>query len=334
LRHLGVELEVRSLLGDWYRDGREEGSSARAFASPRVVAAVLGRFTDGLAARQFDKVIVTREVLPFLPSFLERACLGRRFIYDLDDANYLLYRMKGPTPRLPFMRNKIDGLIRHAEAVTAGSEALASYSRSINPATTVLPSVVDTERYKVRSREKRDHIVIGWIGSPATSKYLDELVVPLAGIARRAKIRVRVVGAKAPIIPGVETESVRWSEREEVAHIQSFDIGVMPLHDDAWSRGKCAFKLIQCMACGVPVIASPVGANNEVVTPDCGMLARGDSEWLNALEVLVYDEALRFRMGQAGRDRVERHYSLAVTAPKLAAVLGGVRDGLAQQIAR
>jgi glycosyltransferase involved in cell wall biosynthesis len=323
LQQFGINLEVRSLLGDWYRAGRGESSSARALASPRLMGALIRRALDGLEARRFDRLILTREFLPLMPAPLERALLGRSFIYDLDDANYLLYRYKGLTPRLPFMSRKIDGLIGRAEAVLAGSETLASYTRGLNRATTVIPSVVDTERYRVACRSSKDHVVIGWIGSPATAHYLDALVAPLARLATQAKIRLRVVGGRAPVIPGVVTEEVRWSERDEVPLIQSFDVGIMPLHDDPWSRGKCAFKLIQCMACGVPVVASPVGANREVVTSECGILADGASDWLHALTTLAADESLRYSMGRAGRERVEQHYSLKVAAPRLAEVLLG-----------
>ncbi len=149
IRQFGINLEVRSFLGDWYRIRRGRGSSARALASPRLMVPVLRRAFDGFDARRFDKVILTRELIPFVPAFLERVLLGRPFIYDLDDANYLLYRYKGPTPRLPGMAHKIDGLIQRAEAVLAGSETLASYTRSLNQATMVIPSVVDTARYQV-----------------------------------------------------------------------------------------------------------------------------------------------------------------------------------------
>jgi glycosyltransferase involved in cell wall biosynthesis len=321
LRQYGIDLEIRSLLGDWYRDGRRTASSVIAMATPRMLSAMTRRMFDGLDARQFDKVLLTREVLPLVPARLEQALLGRPFIYDLDDANYLLYRLKGPTPRIPFARNKIDELIRRAEAVTAGSATLATYTYALNPQTKVLPSVVDTNRYYVERQSRKDHVVIGWIGSPSTSKYLSALVAPLARLGRRTNIRLRIIGGRAPSIPGVITEEHPWSESHEISQLQSFDVGVMPLHDDEWSRGKCAFKLIQCMACGVPVVASPVGANNDVVTPECGFLADGESGWFDSLKALVEDEGLRTSMGRCGRARVEGSYSLSVMAPRLAGVL-------------
>jgi glycosyltransferase involved in cell wall biosynthesis len=324
LRTFGIDLEVRSLLGGWYRDGRSTASSVSAMATPRMLGAVTRRMFDGFDARHFDRVILTRELLPLLPARLEQALLGRPYIYDLDDANYLLYRLKGPTPRVPFATHKIDDLIRRAEVVTAGSASLAAYTYALNPQTTVLPSVVDTNRYQVGTRSRKDHVVIGWIGSPSTSKYLHAIVEPLARLGGRTNIRLRIIGARAPKIRGVVTEEYPWSESQEVSHIQSFDVGVMPLHDDEWSRGKCAFKLIQCMACGVPVVASPVGANKEVVTPECGFLADGESCWFDSLKALVEDESLRISMGRCGRSRVEGSYSLAVMAPRLARVLSGM----------
>jgi glycosyltransferase involved in cell wall biosynthesis len=124
-----------------------------------------------------------------------------------------------------------------------------------------------------------------------------------------------VVGGDAPNIPGVEVVQFPWSQEDEIKLLHSFDVGVMPLTDDPWSRGKCAFKLIQYMACGISVVASPVGANTDVVLPECGFLAKDDNDWFSALHELCFKPDLRTKMGLAGRDRVLSDFSLRKTLP-------------------
>jgi glycosyltransferase involved in cell wall biosynthesis len=130
-------------------------------------------------------------------------------------------------------------------------------------------------------------------------------------------VRLLVVGGPAPAITGVEVVEQPWSLEQEVPLIQQFHVGVMPLPDTPWSRGKCAYKLIQCMACGIPVVASRVGANVEVVPPDCGALAGSPSEWLAEFRQLAINPALRLRMGAAGRRWVEERFSLQSALPLL-----------------
>jgi glycosyltransferase involved in cell wall biosynthesis len=134
-------------------------------------------------------------------------------------------------------------------------------------------------------------------------------------------VRLVVIGATAPAVSGVEVVQLPWCEADEVRLINQFHVGVMPLPDSPWAEGKCAFKLIQYMACGVPVIASPVGANKDVVTRECGLLATGAQEWLDAFRTLRDQPSLRTSMGDAARERVERQFSLATNLPVMADVL-------------
>jgi glycosyltransferase involved in cell wall biosynthesis len=186
---------------------------------------------------------------------------------------------------------------------------------------TDLPTVVDASRYLPAKHVRGREFIVGWIGSPSTAPYLVELVGPLQQMGREGPVRLVVIGGKAPVISGIEVDEVPWSEDTEVALINGFDVGVMPLPNDDWARGKCAFKLIQYMACGIPVIGSPVGANSDVVNPDCGFLANSEHEWLSALRQLRDNCGLASEMGQAGRERVVRHYSLQRNLPVLAEVI-------------
>ena len=148
--------------------------------------------------------------------------------------------------------------------------------------------------------------------------YLRLLIEPLKLLARERPVRLIVVGGPAPDIAGVEVIERSWSLEHEVSVIRGFDVGVMPLPNNPWTRGKCAYKLIQCMACAVPVIASKVGANLEVVPTECGLLVDSSHEWLEAFRRLASDKLLRERMGIAARQWVEQHYSLRSTLPLFA----------------
>jgi glycosyltransferase involved in cell wall biosynthesis len=186
-----------------------------------------------------------------------------------------------------------------------------------------VPTVVDLTRYSSRApNESGKPLVIGWIGSPSTAHYLRDVSTVIASMRKRYAVRAVAVGARPDQVVGTPFETVPWSEAEEAAIVAGFDIGIMPLIDAPWERGKCGYKLIQYMACGVPVIASPVGVNREIVQPGFnGFLAGNETEWEAALTSLIIDADLRDRMGSAGRWRVEQWYSLQVQAPRLIQIL-------------
>lgn len=314
LAEQGIDLQIRHLLGDDYL--RQSFSGKRAAIGP-LLRDGLDRLRDLATQRRFDALMLHCELFPLLPGWLERAMLQRPYLYDFDDAFFLKYR-SGRLRRLePLLGGKFDRVMAGATAISAGNRVLADTARRYNPATHVLPTVVDTERYLPAVRGHGAAFTVGWIGSPSTSHYLSMLVEPLAQLGREGPVRFVVIGGKAPEIPHVDVQEIGWSEDQEIAQINTFDVGVMPLRDDAWARGKCAFKLIQYMACGVPAIASPVGANAEVVQPDCGLLAVTGDDWLAAFRALRDQPGLRADMGAAARVRIEQHYSLRRNLPVL-----------------
>jgi len=219
---------------------------------------------------------------------------------------------------------KIDRVMAAATLVIAGNGYLAERARAAGAAAVeILPTVIDLERYPVRRQRSPGPLIIGWIGSPSTQRYLHEISGPLATFCAESHARVVAIGPRADFsIPGVPLEVVPWSEGGEVRAIQQFDIGLMPLPDSPFERGKCGFKLIQYMGCGLPMIASPVGVNREIVEDGVtGALGLDQDQWLSALRTLGGSDQLRARMGDAGRARVEARYSLQVTAPRLIELL-------------
>lgn len=318
LAGIGFNLTTQSLLNDAYLRSRFEGHH---LPIGSLLTSGWERLRLLLKKDSYQLAIVHCELFPLLPARVERLLLSVPYVYDFDDAFYLRYRRGALAGLQPFLGRKFDSVMSGAAAVTAGNRTLAAYARRFNANTVDLPTVVDTDRYKVRGTGARGPFTVGWIGSPSTAAYLADLVVPLARLGEDGPVRLVIVGGKAPAIPGVEVIEVPWSEQEEVSLICTFDVGVMPLPDDDWARGKCALKVIQYMACGVPVVASRVGANLDVVTQECGYLVQGDQEWVSALKSLRDREEARRRMGREGRARVERYYSLKGNTPVMANVL-------------
>jgi len=318
LAHLGIDLQVHHLLGDDYLRRSFAGNPP---SWPYLLQSGIARVADLRRQKNFDAGILYCELFPLMPGWAEQALLREPYIYDFDDAFYLKYRSGRLSALRPILGNKFDTVMQGAAAITAGNSTLAAYARVHNSQTHLLPTVVDTGRYKILSRAANPQFTVGWIGSPSTAPYLAELVGPLAIVAREGSVRLVVIGGKAPQISGVTVEEVAWREEDEVTQLNGFDVGVMPLPDDDWARGKCAFKLIQYMACGVPVIASRVGANVDVVTADCGVLVASELEWVEALRLLRDRPGLRQAMGEAARSRVEEEYSLSRNLPLLAQVI-------------
>lgn len=211
--------------------------------------------------------------------------------------------------------------MRSAALAICGNAYLQSYAAQHCRSTIVIPTVVDTTIYVPRDAPP-GRPAVGWIGSPSTWAYVAPYLPRLLPLLAETGTRFIAVGAgpAAENIPGIEARE--WSEASEIADIQDMSIGIMPLPDAPWARGKCGYKLIQYMACGLPTVASPVGVNAEIVTDGVtGLLPRTEDEWLASLRHLLGDPDSRALMGAAGRKRAVAHYSLASQAPRLLACL-------------
>ncbi len=316
LRALGVEVDVAPLFGDGYVDIASERRAWRR-AARRLGAAAVGysrRVPDVLFRGGYDLVVVERQLFPYLPAWVEWPLFTGRapVVLEFDDAIYLT----------PLHRRKLARLVEAARLVIVGNVELARFAEGRTREVAIVPTVVDIDRYSPRvDHRDRDRLVVGWIGLPCNLPSIERLTWPLARLAREVPLELRVVGAEAPRVPGVTVRLVQWDAAGEPAALADLDIGVMPLPDDAWSRGKCGLKLLQYMAAGVPAVASPVGVNREIVVDgENGRLAASDDEWLAALRDLARSPSLRAQLGAAGRRTVEARYSLAAWTPRLAAL--------------
>lgn len=291
-----------------------------------VLCAFARRLWAVLAVPRAAVVVIEYELLPWFPVVLERwlAWRGCRLVVDYDDALFHQYDAH-PNPWVRrLLGRKIATVMRLAHTVVAGNAYLADYARRAGaPRVAVIPTVIDLARYSAKDAASASGVfTIGWIGSPSTARYLRDIAPALARVCRDGRARVRLVGSGPVDLPGVPVEVVAWREETEVDAIRGFDVGIMPLPDEPWARGKCGLKLIQYMACGLPVVASPVGVNAEMVEAGSnGFLALTPEEWVTALHKLALDRDLRRAMGLAGREKVEKKYCLQLTGPSLVALL-------------
>jgi len=279
------------------------------------------------AGEKASTVIVQRNV-GLTPSLsLEKAAvLNRRLIYDVDDAIWLTGSQTGghPLGALKGTARKVRWLASRAEHVMAGNEILAEHLAAYNQSVTVVPSLVDPSSYPVHRHESGETVTIGWVGSPTTSLYLRRVAPSIERFAKQSRraVRMVVVGGHAPPIPGVRVEEWAWSPSAEREALAEADIGLMPLEDTPWARGKCAYKALQYMACGIPPVVDDVGVSATVVGGG-GYVASSSEQWLEALHSLADDADLRTRLGEIGRQRVESEFSPKRWAPTIAAILRG-----------
>jgi hypothetical protein len=297
----------------------------------RLFASYARRLGVLLGARHFDAVWIEKEALPWLPLAVEGALLGDvPYVVDFDDAWFLRYRMHGKRLARALLADKLERLTARARAALVGNDVLAAWARSAGAGHVVeLPTAVDLARYQPAAPHPKGPLRIGWIGSPSSAaEYLRPLAPMLAEVTAAGWATLTVVGAEAARC-GVEAACVPWSEDGEIEELGRFDVGIMPLTDTPWSRGKCAYKLIQYMAVGIPVIASPVGMNRQVVRHGVnGFLAETADDWKAALRTLADDPELRRRMGEAGRRIVAEEFTLEVILPRLTAVLRAAAGGV------
>ncbi len=290
-----------------------------------VLSAYLRRIHVLMKVRQFDLVWIEKEALPWFPAWFEIWMLRHiPYVLDFDDAIFHNYDLHCFTWVRCVYGRRIDRLMAFSRLVIVGNRylenrAAGAGSRWIEK----IPTVVDLVRYVPKhSYPIVPKPLVVWVGSPTSTQYLHGLVEPLAILAKRHPFTLRVVGGDMFAMPGVEVEFLPWSADTEAALIAESDVGIMPLRDSPWERGKCAYKLIQYMACGLPTVSSPIGANlNVVIDGETGFLADTADDWVNKMELLLRDAALRQRLGQAGRKRVEAEYCLQQVAPRLELLL-------------
>ena len=310
-----------------YRPG---GTARKASRMLACYGRQLGRVLGGIDC---DVLLVHREAALLGPAVIER--LARRrgvpLVYDIDDPLFVPYRspVNGALSALKFA-SKTDALLRLSDHVIAINRLIGDYAARRNPAVTVVPNFVDTERYRPAAAGGADgRLRLGWIGSASTIGNLQMIAGPLRRLQEGSPALLRVIGTGAPQLPGVELEMREWSAASELTDLAECDIGLVPLPDLPWNRWKSFYKTIQYMALGLPVVAARMGSNAEVIEDSVnGFLVDSDEEWVARLRALADDPRLRRTVGAAARATVLERYSLRSQMPRLVSLFARIeREG-------
>lgn len=345
LEAAGIKVEVSPLFGEKYLEQLYAGQSTKREAFKGYLKRVLKIFS----VKNYDAVVIEKELFPFLPAFVEQLfnLFGIQYIVDYDDAVFHNYDLSSNPIIKSILGKKIDTVMKNAALVVAGNSYLAQRAKNAGAKNIeIIPTVIDLERYRLNSEtealrsnvilgsvevldddrrapEEDREFVIGWIGTKST---FEKHLLPQKSWILKAQeiegVEFHIVGITSPHDLGNHVKYIPWTENSEVSEIQKFDVGIMPLEDSPWEKGKCSYKIIQYFACGIPAIVSPVGMNKEVVAPsENGFWASTEDKWLTAIQTLKKDKELRNVMGLEGRKAVENTYSIQVTSNKWVGIL-------------
>lgn len=274
------------------------------------------RMRDVLRANKFDVILVYREAHFIGTTFFEKllAKSKAKVVFDFDDAIWL-NDTSDANSNLKWLKKpeKTGEIVSLCDKVIVGNSFLANYANQFSDKVTIVPTVINTNLYQTTKKKITHHICIGWTGSTTTIKHF-ELAVPFLKALKEKyhnKIRIKLIVDAEYINSELEVEYSPWNKASEVKDLDDIDIGIMPLPDNDWSKGKCGFKGIQYMGLGKPTVMSPVGVNNEIIEDGKnGFLASTHEEWVEKISALIDSSELRSKIGKAGRKTIEKRYSL------------------------
>lgn len=275
------------------------------------------RKKDVARMNDYDVIFIYREALMTGSTRFERAFRKSRakLVLDFDDSIWLKNTSRA-NKRWDWMKNasKTDRLIELVDLVIVGNEYLAEHARGLNPNTVVIPSTIDTVKYTVKpSKVDTEPVCIGWSGSVSTIVHFEGILPVFRKLKEKygARVRFKVIGQQKVSYPGLDIDTTIWNSEIEAEQLHDLDIGIMPLPDDKWSKGKCGMKGLQYMGVGIPAVLSPVGVNRDIVQDGLnGFLASTDEEWLEKLGILIENAELRQTMGGEARKTIEERYSV------------------------
>jgi len=274
------------------------------------------RRRDVARAKNYDIVFVQREAfMTGSTRFEKKFSEASKLVFDFDDAIWHLDVSDG-NKKLGWLKNpgKTARIVSYAQLVIAGNAYLAEYARKHNPNVVVIPTTIDTQQYKRKNVAREPgRIVIGWTGSITTIKHFEYALPFLRELRKKYgdRIQVKVIGDASYVNEELGIRGIAWSSAKEIEELSGIDIGIMPLPDDEWTKGKCGLKGLQYMALEIPTVMSPVGVNTEIIRDgENGFLAGEINEWVEKISHLVESEELRKSMGAAARKTVEEKYSV------------------------
>lgn len=315
------------VMGSWYSSPTKDSSPAAWTKKVEACTSIdswrtwnvlqnLDRLSILLRQFYFDAIWQSRMLLPYL--FRADKIIQKPVVFDIDDAIWITES-----------KTEVGRAIANAEKVFAGNEYLAEWCKQYSKNVVLIPTTIDTLKY-FPTEKQNDVFTIGWIGTPSNFKYLQLAANAIKNFLREYKnARMMVVSSVAPgffSFDGQQFVFKKWQPDLETEYINEFDIGIMPLTDDEWTRGKCGFKLLQYMACGKPVVASPVGANQKLLSAQTGLAANTETEWFQSFKELQHDKSQRFSFGNNGRKLIETEFNTGTWAKVIASELKSLKS--------
>lgn len=318
LENEGIKITVKPFFNEEYLNNLYSGKKT---ALAELFLCYWNRFVSLFLIYKYDRIVIEKELFPYFFSWFEKGLcyFGVKYIVDYDDAIFHNYDRSNNKWILFFLKNKINNVMKYSGCVMAGNSYLAQRAIDSGAEKVVIqPTVINTDKYIPKKKHTATKVIIGWIGSPSTIKYVKNIKPVLEEIIERFDVELHIIGVEEDLGLGDKVKYLNWTEETEVEQITKFDIGIMPLENTPWELGKCSYKIIQYMGCAIPVVASPVGMNNEVVEEGVnGFLALNNEDWTNKLSLLISDSDLRERLGKKGRIKVEQHLNVQMRVKKL-----------------
>ncbi|NGM63419.1 glycosyltransferase family 4 protein [Sphingobacterium sp. SGG-5] len=319
LKEQGMAIEVSPLFSERYLTNLYAGRSTKAEA----LKGYLRRFFKLFSVGKYDKLVIEKELFPYLPAWGEYilSAFGIKYIVDYDDAVFHNYDQHPNRWIRKFLGDKIDWVMRYSTHVIAGNRYLADRARRAGANNIfIIPTVIDIDRYPIKVWDNTsDKLIVGWVGTKST---FEKHFMLLADQVKRLteanpNLFFHIIGAPDNRRFNEQVKFIPWSEDTEVEEILKFDVGLMPLVDSEWEKGKCAYKLIQYMACGIPGIASAVGANMEVVNEANGFLVGDIRSFSDVIAHVVADPQFLKERGAQAREFIQQKYTLQVQQERL-----------------
>ncbi|EJD6500954.1 glycosyltransferase [Providencia rettgeri] len=302
-------LKIYPLFDDYYLKNLYLSNSR---SKIKIILLYISRFFyffSSLLSKQ--KIIwIEKELFPHIPIPIELIfkLFNKKIIFDYDDAVFHNY----DSSKISFLyKLKFKAIAKYSDVIFSGNEYLSSYFEKLGAKRVIyIPTVIDIDEYKKESKDKNNNkIKIGWIGSPSTQSYLKVIDGVITELQKKFNIDLVLIGVSEKLKLDSNFQSIIWSEKNEIKDISNFDIGIMPLFENDFEKGKCGYKIIQYFACKIPVVASPVGVNCTLIEQDNGFLCKTPQEWSNALEQLIKNEELRKRLGNSGYNKVNKFFT-------------------------
>ncbi len=319
LNNKGHHYEVQSFLNS--QDWKIFFLPGNLFRKIRILlSGFLRRIGILFKVKDYDFIFIHREASPVGPPIIEwlvSRVFKKRIIYDFDDAIWFTDR-KNESLILKAIkwRRKVAGVCKWSYKISCGNEYLLQFSQQHNRKVFLNPTTIDTENLHNPDKFQKtvtEKIIVGWTGSHSTVKYLDSLGPVLQSLENKyPQLEYWIIADRPPALQLKSLQFKRWSLETEIVHLLQFDIGIMPLPDDEWAKGKCGFKALQYMALQIPTVASPVGVNTQIIKHgENGLLCRTLEDWENALGTLIENTELRKSIGEAGRKTIADNYSVS-----------------------